>query len=163
MLYWYPVTLHKDHTALMVYHQRDDMHVVCKGGSSGWQAPEQLIARSGGQARQGYSTDVFSYGMLLFHCLTAGKHPFGHHYERDFNILQVSSHTACFALSLGSQHSFCVEWLLWLLNSTDWLMPPDRGGVSWVFCPQRVMHPLEGGKTAFEEGSCFHECTLCMS
>ncbi|DBA76306.1 TPA: bifunctional endoribonuclease/protein kinase ire1 [Trebouxia sp. C0004] len=58
------------------------------GGSSGWQAPEQLVARSGGEARQGYSTDVFSYGMLLFYCLTAGKHPFGHHYERDFNILQ---------------------------------------------------------------------------
>lgn len=60
------------------------------GGSTGWQAPEQLIARSGGDARQGYTTDVFSYGMLLFYCLTAGKHPFGEHYERDFNILQVN-------------------------------------------------------------------------
>lgn len=74
-----------------------DTLVVWTGGSSGWQAPEQLIARSGGEARQGYSTDVFSYGMLLFYCLTAGKHPFGHHYERDFNILQVTSCTACSA------------------------------------------------------------------
>ena len=96
----------------MVYNQHDEPHVVWTGGSSGWQAPEQLIARSGGEARQGYSTDVFSYGMLLFYCLTAGKHPFGHHYERDFNILQVTSHTACSALPLGSQHSFCVKWLL---------------------------------------------------
>lgn len=67
------------------------------GGSSGWQAPEQLIARSGGDARQGYATDIFSYGMLLFYCLTAGKHPFGEHYERDFNILQVGQE--CLVLS----------------------------------------------------------------
>ena len=72
-----------------VIYSSHQTHVVWTGGSSGWQAPEQLIARSGGEARQGYSTDVFSYGMLLFYCLTAGKHPFGHHYERDFNILQV--------------------------------------------------------------------------
>lgn len=72
------------------------------GGSSGWQAPEQLIARSGGEARQGYSTDVFSYGMLLFYCLTAGKHPFGEHYERDFNILQVNN------LLLSNTSTLCV-------------------------------------------------------
>ena len=81
--------------------------VVWTGGSSGWQAPEQLIARSGGEARQGYSTDVFSYGMLLFYCLSAGKHPFGHHYERDFNILQVTSHTACSPPATG-QPALCL-------------------------------------------------------
>lgn len=59
------------------------------GGSSGWQSPEQLIARSGGHARQSYATDVFSYAMLAHFCLTGGKHPFGQHYERDYNILQV--------------------------------------------------------------------------
>lgn len=68
--------------------QQASFHSLGAGGSTGWQAPEQLIARSGGDARQGYTTDVFSYGMLLFYCLTAGKHPFGEHYERDFNILQ---------------------------------------------------------------------------
>jgi serine/threonine protein kinase len=126
MVQWYPIRLHKDHTASsrrsdasVVYAQRNETHVMWTGGSSGWQAPEQLIARSGGDARQGYSTDVFSYGMLLFYCLTAGRHPFGHHYERDFNILQVSSQTACSALPLGSHHSFCIEWLLGLLYSTD--------------------------------------------
>ena len=74
---------------LLSVSKRDEVCEVVTGGSSGWQAPEQLIARSGGDACQGYGTDVFSFGMLLFYCLTAGKHPFGQHYERDFNILQV--------------------------------------------------------------------------
>ena len=59
------------------------------GGSSGWQAPEQLISRSGGDARQGRGTDVFSYGLLLHYCLSGGRHAFGESYERDFNILQA--------------------------------------------------------------------------
>ena len=63
----------------------------CAGGSSGWQAPEQLILRNGGQARQGKSVDIFSYGLLLHYCLTAGQHPFGEGYERDYRILNVSS------------------------------------------------------------------------
>lgn len=114
---------------------------VGSGGSSGWQAPEQLISRSGGTARQTNSgklfacdkrvdlrirraswlahkmlpfggayhlhalsitarpaptnapdcfaaVDVFSFGLLLHYCLTAGQHPFGELYERDANILQ---------------------------------------------------------------------------
>ncbi|KAK9828434.1 hypothetical protein WJX81_007728 [Elliptochloris bilobata] len=59
------------------------------GGSSGWQAPEQLISRSGGDARQGRGTDVFSYGLLLHYCLSGGRHAFGESYERDSNILQA--------------------------------------------------------------------------
>ena len=88
------------------------------GGSSGWQAPEQLISRSGGVARQTNSgepgggwprhacmhqarrgsqppvacnpaVDVFSFGLLLHYCLTGGQHPFGELYERDANILQL--------------------------------------------------------------------------
>lgn len=61
---------------------------VGSGGSSGWQAPEQLISRSGGAARQTSSVDVFAFGLLLHFCLTAGRHPFGEQYERDANILQ---------------------------------------------------------------------------
>ncbi|KAL4433623.1 hypothetical protein ABPG75_000064 [Micractinium tetrahymenae] len=61
---------------------------VGSGGSSGWQAPEQLISRSGGSARQTNSVDVFSFGLLLHYCLTGGQHPFGELYERDTNILQ---------------------------------------------------------------------------
>ncbi|KAI3434469.1 hypothetical protein D9Q98_002546 [Chlorella vulgaris] len=61
---------------------------VGSGGSSGWQAPEQLISRSGGMARQTNSVDVFSFGLLLHYCLTGGQHPFGELYERDANILQ---------------------------------------------------------------------------
>lgn len=40
------------------------------GGSSGWQAPEQLIARDGGAARQTRSMDVFSLGCILYYCMT---------------------------------------------------------------------------------------------
>ena len=59
------------------------------GGSSGWQAPEQLVGRSGGAARLTKALDVFSYGLLLHFCLTGGKHPFGESFERDANILMV--------------------------------------------------------------------------
>lgn len=58
------------------------------GGSSGWQAPEQLIAKDGGTIRQTRSMDVFSLGCILYYCLTGGKHPFGENYERDANILK---------------------------------------------------------------------------
>lgn len=59
------------------------------GGSTGWQAPEQLILRSGGEARQGRSVDIFTFGLLLFYCLSGGQHPFGEGIERDYRILNV--------------------------------------------------------------------------
>ncbi|CAI9115226.1 OLC1v1016069C1 [Oldenlandia corymbosa var. corymbosa] len=51
-------------------------------GSSGWQAPEQLL-----QERQTRAVDLFSLGCLLFFCITGGKHPFGDNLERDMNIV----------------------------------------------------------------------------
>ena len=60
------------------------------GGSTGWQAPEQLILRSGGEARQGRSVDIFTFGLLIFYCLSGGQHPFGEGIERDYRILNVS-------------------------------------------------------------------------
>ena len=68
---------------------RRQCHGRHAGGSSGWQAPEQLVSRAGGVARQGRAVDVFSAGLLLHFCLTAGRHPAGETYERDANILQV--------------------------------------------------------------------------
>jgi serine/threonine-protein kinase/endoribonuclease IRE1 len=61
------------------------MHVTA-GGSSGWQAPEQLIAKDGGSVRQTRAMDVFSLGCILHFCLTGGLHPFGENYQRDANI-----------------------------------------------------------------------------
>lgn len=58
------------------------------GGSPGWQAPEQLITRAGGSARLTASVDIFSSGMLIYYCLTAGKHPYGDSYNRDGAILK---------------------------------------------------------------------------
>ncbi|KAL2333976.1 hypothetical protein Fmac_015189 [Flemingia macrophylla] len=53
------------------------------GGSSGWQAPEQLV-----QGRQTRAVDIFSLGCVLFFCMTGGRHPFGDRIERDINILK---------------------------------------------------------------------------
>nr|POF10856.1 serine/threonine-protein kinase/endoribonuclease ire1b [Quercus suber] len=51
-------------------------------GSSGWQAPEQLLHR-----RQTRAVDLFSLGCVLFFCVTGGKHPYGDSIERDVNIV----------------------------------------------------------------------------
>lgn len=50
-------------------------------GSSGWQAPEQLL-----HGRQTRAVDLFSLGCVLFYCITGGRHPFGDHLERDINV-----------------------------------------------------------------------------
>ncbi|KAK1322026.1 Serine/threonine-protein kinase/endoribonuclease IRE1a [Acorus calamus] len=52
-------------------------------GSSGWQAPEQLL-----NGRQTRAVDLFSLGCILYFCLTKGKHPFGTSFERDTNIVK---------------------------------------------------------------------------
>ncbi|XP_038883515.1 serine/threonine-protein kinase/endoribonuclease IRE1a-like isoform X2 [Benincasa hispida] len=52
-------------------------------GSSGWQAPEQLL-----RGRQTRAIDSFSLGCVLFFCITGGRHPFGDHLERDVNIVK---------------------------------------------------------------------------
>ncbi|XP_011628993.1 serine/threonine-protein kinase/endoribonuclease IRE1a isoform X2 [Amborella trichopoda] len=50
-------------------------------GSSGWQAPEQLL-----YGRQTKAIDIFSLGCILYFCMTKGRHPFGEPLERDLNI-----------------------------------------------------------------------------
>lgn len=52
-------------------------------GSSGWQAPEQLLC-----GRQTRAVDLFSLGCVLFYCITGGRHPFGSRLERDINIVK---------------------------------------------------------------------------
>jgi len=59
----------------------NDLFAGC--GSSGWQAPEQLL-----QGRQTRAVDLFSLGCVLFFCMTAGRHPFGERLERDVNIVK---------------------------------------------------------------------------
>eukprot|EP00210_Caulerpa_lentillifera_P001464 g1405.t1 len=60
---------------------------------SGWQAPEQLIIKQGGAARQSKAMDVFSLGCTMYHCISGGRHPFGESsYTRDDNILKQSPH-----------------------------------------------------------------------
>ncbi|KAI3724702.1 hypothetical protein L2E82_36488 [Cichorium intybus] len=52
-------------------------------GSRGWQAPERLLNKEG----QMSAVDLFSFGCLLFFCMTDGNHPFGDMLERDMNIV----------------------------------------------------------------------------
>ncbi|XP_058744851.1 serine/threonine-protein kinase/endoribonuclease IRE1a-like [Vicia villosa] len=58
-------------------------HNATGGGSSGWQAPEQLD-----QGRQTRAVDIFSLGCVLFFCMTGGRHPFGQNLELDINIVK---------------------------------------------------------------------------
>eukprot|EP00250_Pteridium_aquilinum_P003675 c13984_g1_i2 orf=223-2751(+) len=52
-------------------------------GSSGWQAPEQLMRKK----QQTSSADLFSLGCILFFTISGGYHPFGRRFERDGNII----------------------------------------------------------------------------
>ncbi|XP_004287715.1 PREDICTED: uncharacterized protein LOC101295745 [Fragaria vesca subsp. vesca] len=58
-------------------------HYATGSGSSGWQAPEQLL-----HGRQTRAVDLFSLGCVLFFCITGGRHPFGDRLERDINIVK---------------------------------------------------------------------------
>lgn len=58
-----------------------DFIVGC--GSSGWQAPEQLL-----HGRQTRAVDLFSLGCVLFFCITGGRHPFGDRLWRDVNVVK---------------------------------------------------------------------------
>nr|KYP66589.1 Serine/threonine-protein kinase/endoribonuclease IRE1 [Cajanus cajan] len=58
-------------------------HSTTGCGSSGWQAPEQLV-----KGRQTRAVDLFSLGCVLFFCMTGGRHPFGERLERDINIVK---------------------------------------------------------------------------
>ena len=75
---------------------------VGSGGSSGWQAPEQLAARAPEEAsalpgpdaappaatRQTAAVDVFSLGLVVHYCFTGGRHAFGAGVERDARIFR---------------------------------------------------------------------------
>ncbi|KAJ4897073.1 Serine/threonine-protein kinase/endoribonuclease IRE1a [Raphanus sativus] len=58
-------------------------HFATGCGSSGWQAPEQLL-----QGRQTRAVDMFSLGCILFYSITGCKHPYGDDLERDVNIVK---------------------------------------------------------------------------
>ncbi|XP_042447249.1 serine/threonine-protein kinase/endoribonuclease IRE1-like isoform X2 [Zingiber officinale] len=83
-------------------------------GSSGWQAPEQLL-----HGRQTRAVDLFSLGCILFFCITKGKHPFGNHFERDSNI--VKNHMDLFLVD----HIPEAEHLLCQLLHPDPQMRPN--------------------------------------
>lgn len=71
-----------------VVDNQASFETVGAGGSPGWQAPEQLILRGGGSARQTAAVDVFSSGLLIHYSLTGGKHPYGENFARDGAILK---------------------------------------------------------------------------
>ncbi|KAL3627049.1 hypothetical protein CASFOL_028412 [Castilleja foliolosa] len=82
-------------------------------GSSGWQAPEQLL-----HGRQTRAVDLFSLGCVLFYCLTGGRHPFGGSLERDVNIVKSKVD-----LFLVEHIPEAVDLLLRLFDSTAEMRP----------------------------------------
>eukprot|EP00741_Cyanophora_paradoxa_P009242 tig00001416_g8952.t1 len=54
----------------------------CTPGTSGWQAPEVLLA-----GRLTKAVDIFSTGCLLHYVLTFAGHPFGERMEREANVV----------------------------------------------------------------------------
>lgn len=68
---------------LCIYMLLNIWFMVTGYGSSGWQAPEQLLL-----GRQTRAVDLFSIGCVLFFCITGGRHPFGNRLERDVNIIK---------------------------------------------------------------------------
>ena len=88
--------LHGPHHPKAVYAYHSDATLpCCAGGSSGWQAPEQLLQLRGLVAQQGRRLDVFSFGLVLYWLLAGGAHPYGQSFERDYNILQVTTWKPC--------------------------------------------------------------------
>ncbi|PON82755.1 Serine/threonine protein kinase [Trema orientale] len=77
-------------------------------GSSGWQAPEQLL-----HGRQTRAVDLFSLGCVLFFCITGGSHPFGDHLERDLNIVK------------NQMDLFLVEYMPEAVDLISRLLNPD--------------------------------------
>ena len=60
------------------------------GGSSGWQAPEQITCTcdESGMMRQSKAVDIFSLALVLFWTLSNGEHAFGKRaFERDGRIV----------------------------------------------------------------------------
>ncbi|GLT26921.1 hypothetical protein SLA2020_019590 [Shorea laevis] len=89
-----------------------DLHATgC--GSSGWQAPEQLL-----HGRQTRAVDMFSLGCVLFFCITGGRHPFGDRLERDINI--VKNHMDLFLVECIPE---AVDLISCLLNPDPDLRP----------------------------------------
>ncbi|XP_042507610.1 serine/threonine-protein kinase/endoribonuclease IRE1a isoform X2 [Macadamia integrifolia] len=82
-------------------------------GSSGWQAPEQLL-----HGRQTRAVDLFSLGCVLFFCITGGRHPFGDHLERDVNIVKNNMD-----LFLVEHIPEATDLLIQLLNPDPLLRP----------------------------------------
>ena len=83
-----------------------DVFVGC--GSSGWQAPEQLL-----HGRQTRAVDLFSLGCILFFCISGGRHPFGDRLERDINIVK------------NSMDLFFIEWMPEATDLISRLLNPD--------------------------------------
>ncbi|URE32848.1 ribonuclease 2-5A family protein, partial [Musa troglodytarum] len=127
-------------------------------GSSGWQAPEQLL-----HERQTRAVDLFSLGCILFFCITKGKHPFGKSFERDANIINnrmdlflvdhipEAEHLLCQLLQLEVLHQ-PLFWssetrLSFLRDVSDRVELEDRGNESDILKALENIAPLAfGGK-----------------
>jgi serine/threonine-protein kinase/endoribonuclease IRE1 len=107
--------------------EQSSFESIGAGGSSGWQAPEQLKQRLPGAppiGRQTKSIDVFSLGCVLYYCFTGGRHPFGdERFARDGNIITGSVNLS--GLVLLPLHKHVVSCML---------LQVGPHAASWVIC-----------------------------
>jgi len=68
-------------------------------GTEGWIAPEMLLGHRSTTTR----VDIFSMGCVYYYTLTQGRHPFGHPFHRQANIL--SGHQDLAGLQAEEQHT----------------------------------------------------------
>ncbi|MFS8020943.1 putative protein kinase IRE1 family [Helianthus anomalus] len=95
-------------------------------GTSGWRPREQIL-KGESQTR---AVDMFSFGCVLFFCVTGGKHPFGDQYfERDGNVVNNNIVNLSLVKHIPEARDLCSR----LLNHE----PKDRPKASEV-----LRHPL---------------------
>ena len=99
-----------------VLHEDKSSILTNAKGTHGWMAPEVIQAiNEGGQGSFRRESDIHVVGMLAFHILTKGDHPFGNSGHRMANILKGDP------VNLDKLGNTVAKWFV------SWLMNPNVG------------------------------------
>ncbi|XP_051799953.1 uncharacterized protein LOC110972434 isoform X2 [Acanthochromis polyacanthus] len=99
---------------------------TASAGTTGWMATETLTEESVIPYKS--STDVQVAGMLIYYILSGGQHPFGRHFEREFNI-----HHGKYSLD-HVQDVVAKDLIEWMINKEPKKRPRVEECLSHPFC-----------------------------